>query len=359
MQYARGLAARGHAVSVIPNAPSDTPRWVEGKFDLVTGTAEEFDRCRKELLAGRLGRFVASRISRAARKRFRRDMELDAAVRYLRARLPPADATVAATLDAAFQVARCGTGRRCYFMQHFDPYFADAEQAEGLFGLDLLFVVNSSWLRGKVAAAAPAAHVALCPNAIDHAVFRGEPKRRTSAKEVTVISYGGRDAEWKGFREMAEAVRLVRSWLPGVNLRWVVYGDAILPPDNGVAPYEGLGFLGPQQLAKAYRSADILLSASWYESFPLFPLEAMASGLPVVTTPLGTEEYAVPGVTAEVVEARNPRSIAEGLARLVADPEYAFRIAAAGHAMSQRFTWPSAVERMERLLLGEPDTALS
>jgi glycosyltransferase involved in cell wall biosynthesis len=118
-----------------------------------------------------------------------------------------------------------------------------------------------------------------------------------------------------------------------------------------VAPYEALGFLQPGPLAEAYRKADILLSASWYESFPLFPIEAMACGLPVITTGLGTEEYAINGETAEVVLPRDAASIAAGLERLVLDPAYRARLAAQGRQKSLDFTWTRSVETMERILL--------
>jgi glycosyltransferase involved in cell wall biosynthesis len=111
-----------------------------------------------------------------------------------------------------------------------------------------------------------------------------------------------------------------------------------------------LGFLLQPQLAEAYRSADILLSASWYESFPLFPLEAMACGLPVITTQQGTEEFATPGVSAEVVRPRDPPSIADGLVRLITDASYRSAIAVEGNRASKAFTWNASAKRMESLL---------
>jgi glycosyltransferase involved in cell wall biosynthesis len=183
-------------------------------------------------------------------------------------------------------------------------------------------------------------------------VFVGQPKPETGSDKVRIISYGGRLAEWKGFREMAAAVRIARMRLPQTNIRWQVYGTSVLRPDNPIAPYEELGFLKQSELAAAYRNADILLSASWYESFPLFPLEAMACGLPVITTQYGTEEYAVHGVTAEVVQPRNEQSIADGLIRLIRNRSYRSEIAMRGHKASKKFTWDASVSRLEQILLG-------
>jgi glycosyltransferase involved in cell wall biosynthesis len=151
--------------------------------------------------------------------------------------------------------------------------------------------------------------------------------------------------------EMAVAVALARKRLPDIAIRWQVYGTSALKPVNPIAEYEPLGFLKSKDLAIAYREADILLSASWYESFPLFPLEAMACGLPVITTQLGTEDFAIPGVTAEVVEPRNPESIAGGLVHLITDPSYRTTLAEQGQRISKKFDWDSSVSRMEHILL--------
>jgi glycosyltransferase involved in cell wall biosynthesis len=196
--------------------------------------------------------------------------------------------------------------------------------------------------------------VEICTNAVDAESFYCDARdlRNPSDRHdiVTVISYGGRDAVWKGFAEMAEAVSQVRRERPRVRLEWKVYGGALMPPKNRFADYEDLGYLDQRQLGDAYRDSDILLSASWYESFPLFPLEAMACGTATITSALGTEEYARHGETAHVIEPRNVCSIATGLLRLVDDHSYRRRLAAAGATEARRFTWNRAVARMDGIL---------
>jgi len=269
---------------------------------------------------------------------------------------------MATAWQTVLPVRMCGTGRLFYFMMHYEPYLA-IDNSDPRFGeagarmayeLNLEMIANSSWLKNKIEAEFPGRLVHLCPNAIDHKVFAGKPRTCSQNSEVAVISYSGRGVTWKGFREMAEAVKIARDYLPEVNLRWMVYGGAIPPPEKCIANYEPLGFLNHASLAKAYVSADILLSASWYESFPLFPLEAMACGLPVITTPLGTEDFAIHGETAEVVEPKDPKSIAEGLIRLIKDPSYRYRIAKGGNEISKGFTWERSVSRLERILLSSP-----
>ncbi len=378
MQYAAGLAERGHQVMVVPMLPSLEPRWCRGGYRVLAQDPATFRwRHRRAALKAAL-LAAASPLSRGLRTRrgeartaadilalrasagrlpyaIRRAVSLE----HLREALPEADVTVATFYETALAVALFGTGRRCYFMQHFEPYFREEStdphlaelDARASYRLGLRMIANSPWLQARVREAAPGGETHLCSNAVDLKVFNGEPKVARRADEVVVLSFGGRGIAWKGFKEMAEAVRLVRQRLPATRVRWQVYGGAALPADNPIAAYEDLGFLQPGLLAEAYRRADLLLSASWYESFPLFPIEAMACGLAAITTAPGTEAYAIAGETAEVVLPRDPESVAAGLQRLIVDLDYRTALAARGHAMSQRFTWARSVETLEGILL--------
>jgi glycosyltransferase involved in cell wall biosynthesis len=356
-EYAKGLAARGHEVNVLPLLPSPRPQWVQGNFGRMLGENAAGTQ-RPSSLKESVRSFAAAAGLRAARF-FPHEVQYGFQLRQVRSLMREADVTLATSFETALPVHLYGSGRRCYFMQHFEPYFAvdspdprwHEHVAAASYRLGLDMIANSSWLQAKVREHT-GIEPALCPNAIDHAIFNGEVKAEAATGEVRVISYGGSHATWKGFHDMASAMRRVRSELPATKIRWLVYGPCLLPPRNEIAEYEPLGFLQPAALAEAYRSADILLSASWYESFPLFPLEAMACGLAVVATQSGAEEFAVRDSTAEIVEARDVASIAAGLRRLIEDPQRRTRLAQAGREMSRRFSWEQSVARMEGILFG-------
>lgn len=378
-RYACGLRALGHQVNFIPLLPSPRPEWIQGDFGWMPDGSRGavWRSVRRELAAllhisrdetRRKSRVIKQQLVTAlalAKPRLLTPlMERAAQISYVGAQIPDADVTVATSYESALAVKLKGKGKLFYFAQHYEPYFANEardpslamREAEMSYLLGLNMIANSSWLRLKLQSEARLTEVAMCANAIDHGIFFGdvnvvEEPQSEVLREVRVISYGGRDARWKGFEEMALAMNIARRTLPDWNVRWLVYGSALLPPDNAIATYEPLGFLQPPALAAAYRSADLLLSASWYESFPLFPIEAMACGLPVITTQPGTEEYAIQGVTAAVVEANNPNDVANALVKLIRDRDHRLTIAAAGRAKSQEFTWGRSVACMESLLL--------
>lgn len=375
LEYASGLVSRGHTVNIIPFLPSQSPEWFAKDFgSLVTVTKREvrssfFHACRlflssvlmrKHDINERRIKLIRSLIL-AETRALSILTKKGVIAEYLKQIIPDADVTIATSFETALPVYLYGTGKKFYFMQHYevlfkeefaDPFLAEKE-AKLSYRLGLNLVANSSWLCNVINREVLSVDVALCPNAIDHEVFAGEPKVSSNNNLIKIISYGGRDAVWKGFREMAEAVSIARKQRPHLEIQWLVYGDAVLPPDNSIAHYTPLGFLGSRQLAEAYRQADILLSASWYESFPLFPIEAMACGLPVITTQNGTEEYAVHEVTAEIVEEKNPQKIAVGLLKVIDNSDYRNDLAVKGNEMARKFTWDRSVIALEGILLGE------
>lgn len=372
LEYAKGLRARNHQVNLIPFMPCDPPLWFTGDFgwfpgeQLMKKIALRMFALKNEVAADTAGN-GSNNSSEAHVNPKLLSLELQLAFGTIYAReilkeLPVADATVASFFSTARPVQLYGTGKKFYFAQHFEPYFANdmpdpilaEHEAMMSYRMGLQIVANSTWLRQKLKREL-GMEVMFCPNAIDHSIFHGLPKSGQLGDEIRVISYGGRGASWKGFKDMAAGMRIARERLSRVKLRWQVYGSCVLEPSNPIADYEPLGFLQPSALANAYRSADILLSASWYESFPLFPLEAMACGLPVITTQHGTEEFAIHEQTAEVVKPQDPECIADSLVRLVTQNNYRATIAARGNIVSKEFNWRNSVDRMENILLGSAD----
>jgi len=96
--------------------------------------------------------------------------------------------------------------------------------------------------------------------------------------------------------------------------------------------------------------ADVCLAPAWYESFPLYPLEAMACGVAVVTTPKGVEDYAKPDANCLVIPPRDPAAAAAALVRLWSNPQERARLSNAASLDAQRFTWTRSVETMSALL---------
>jgi glycosyltransferase involved in cell wall biosynthesis len=88
------------------------------------------------------------------------------------------------------------------------------------------------------------------------------------------------------------------------------------------------------------RASDLFVLPSYREGLPVGLLEAMAVGLPVITTDVrGAREAVGGGAAGVVVPARDPDALAGALARLAADPDARARLGrAARERVSSHYT---------------------
>jgi glycosyltransferase involved in cell wall biosynthesis len=102
-----------------------------------------------------------------------------------------------------------------------------------------------------------------------------------------------------------------------------------------------LGGLAREQIPALLRSADVVVSAPWYEPFGIVPLEAMACGVPVVGTAVGGLLDTVQSErTGLLVEPRNPAALAAAIGRLLGNRSLRERMGQEGAALvRERFTW--------------------
>lgn len=98
------------------------------------------------------------------------------------------------------------------------------------------------------------------------------------------------------------------------------------------------GALGHQELDALYRGASAFCYPSLSEGFGLPVLEAMARSVPTVAS----NTSSLPEVTGDAALGVDPRSVGEiaaALERLLTDTDLAERLAAAGRARAERFSW--------------------
>lgn len=107
------------------------------------------------------------------------------------------------------------------------------------------------------------------------------------------------------------------------------------------------GRLGPEQMAALLRAATVSLNTSLVDNMPNSVLEALASGVPVVSTHVGGVPFIVQdGVTALLVPPRDPEALAHAVLRLLDDPALAASLARAGLQEAQRYTWERVAPRL-------------
>jgi len=109
-----------------------------------------------------------------------------------------------------------------------------------------------------------------------------------------------------------------------------------------------LGFVPDDTLAALYRLATVFVFPSLYEGFGLPPLEAMASGTPVVTSNTSSLPEVV-GDAAVLVDPYSAESIAEGMLQVLTDRELRETLSRRGLARAREFSWEASVARIHEV----------
>lgn len=194
--------------------------------------------------------------------------------------------------------------------------------------------------------------LALWPYGVDLQRFRPERagdawRERLSQghPERVVLLYVGRLAKEKTVERLVEAVRC----RPDVSL--AIVGDGPLR-DQLQRRFAGtattfLGFLGGDELAEAYASADVFVLPSETETLGMVTLEAHAAGLPVIAADSpAARELVRHGVDGLRYDPRAPGALAGAVRLLAGDP--ALREAMGRHALQavSGATWRHATESL-------------
>jgi glycosyltransferase involved in cell wall biosynthesis len=117
-----------------------------------------------------------------------------------------------------------------------------------------------------------------------------------------------------------------------------------------------LGYQPDETLAILYRLASVFVFPSLYEGFGLPPLEAMASGTPVVTSNVSSLPE-VAGDAAVLVDPYQSSAIADGIERVLCDEPLRRELRAKGLARAHQFSWDASVRRVRDIyaqVLGAP-----
>ena len=193
--------------------------------------------------------------------------------------------------------------------------------------------------------------------AVDPEVFRPAESLGDRDGLVNIATTGS--LIWrKGHEYALQAVRRVLDY--GYQVRFHVVGDG---PEKQRVVYtiqdlglEGVvvlhGRCGEEQVVRLLQQSDVFLLPSLSEGISNAVLEAMACGLPVVTTECGgMREVVTDGVEGFVVPVRDPEAMAGALIRLIESPDLRCKMGRAGRErVIREFTLSQQVQKWLELL---------
>jgi glycosyltransferase involved in cell wall biosynthesis len=211
-----------------------------------------------------------------------------------------------------------------------------------------LLVACSEGLKMRAFRFLPSVSIEVIPNGVD--LDRFHPGRTDENKDVLKLLTVGRLSVTKRVELLIEAVeRLCRD---GHSVRFAIVGGGgmekrlrqmVLQKNLGHI-INVTGRIAPEKMPDLYHHSDVFVSASMQEGMSNAMLEAMASGLPIVTTRCeGVEELV--GDNGVVVEQPNAASIAQAVAKLAGDSQGYERMCLAARKRAENFSWSSVAEQ--------------
>ena len=362
VNHAAGLLARGHDVTVVSLLRSDDEHLATADFRAVMRATQPHPQ---PLRGGKLRRVAggAARLARAEAnvRRFalakgdgfplqRAGLRLLCASQLrnaapfdvLHAHFGPTGVAAVALRDAGVFDAP--------IVCSFHGYDANviSQQVPGIYdpmiGVVAQVTAGTTFMRGVVAGLGfTPDDITVWPQGVDTAgiAFRDAPRAGAGFHALSVA----RLVDFKGIDVSIRAVAAARARIPG--LRYTIIGEGerrddleLLAKELGVEDI--VTFAGPRphdEVLAAFADADVFLltgrvdSEGQKEGQGVAPLEAAASGLPVVAARAGgLTEVVVDGVTGLMVEPEDFEAAATALVRLAGDPALRRELGAAGRA---------------------------
>jgi len=163
--------------------------------------------------------------------------------------------------------------------------------------------------------------------------------------DETILLYVGRLSNEK----QLDKIRAVLTTVPGTRLALVGDGPARADLARHFAgtPTTFLGYLRGEELYSAYASADIFVFPSAMETFGLVLIEAMASGLPVVTSRVGgVDDMVQPGINGYVFPVGDVRGMIDGVRAILSAPSKRQVMGRNARLFAETQAWPAMMDEL-------------
>jgi glycosyltransferase involved in cell wall biosynthesis len=206
---------------------------------------------------------------------------------------------------------------------------------------DLILVPSPFTAKAVIELGAEPKRVVTVPFGLDEARIQRSIGRPVKGRVLFVGSVGLR----KGSPYLAEATRLLRRRGLRIDTRAVGPFDRDLISRSEFCGPTYVGQVPRARIAEEFRRADIFVFPTLCDSFGIVQLEAMAYGIPVITTP-HCGSVVRDGIDGFIVPIRDAAAIADKVELLLADRALRERMGQSARERAKEFTWTRYGERL-------------
>lgn len=163
--------------------------------------------------------------------------------------------------------------------------------------------------------------------------------------DETILLYVGRLSSEKQIGLIRPALEAI----PGTRLAIVGDGPARAQLEAAFAgtPTTFLGYLSGVDLASAFASADLFVFPSAMETFGLVLIEAMAAGLPVVSSRVGgADDLVTPGESGYVFDVGDVGGLVDGVRAILAEPGRRQAMGERARRFAETQSWPAMMDEL-------------
>jgi glycosyltransferase involved in cell wall biosynthesis len=195
----------------------------------------------------------------------------------------------------------------------------------------------------------------ILPNGIELAKFQNICPRKQNDKTKSII-FVGTLRPVKGVKYLIEAMNIIHENLPDTKL--LIVGDGpdreklkrLVQELNLQSCTHFAGKVSNEEIPEYMAQADLFALPSLSESFGIVNIEAMASGLPIITTNVGgLPEIVINGKNGFLVEPKNSKALAEKVILLLNDIDLCKKISAANKLTAENYSWYSISKELQKI----------
>lgn len=221
------------------------------------------------------------------------------------------------------------------FMQFYERECGDLAKRFVRFVLDhsARIIVLSEQRRIELSLISRNPHIVRIVNPI---FFDGTSPECSVSRQSATLLFLGRFVPTKGIYDLLEAVAVLRHKFPGLTLVCGGDGDAsgVLERSRKLGISDAVkmpGWITGPEKSRLLSEATIFVLPSYFEGIPMGILEAMAAGLPVVSTTVGgIPETVTDGIEGYLVEPGDVSGLVAAITKLLLDYNLRQQMGAAG-----------------------------